>query len=228
MTLTGPPADWYQDPSGGSGLRHWDGMSWTSSVAAPTGYVAVPLPWKGYQIGLPQSGPGSLADPAKRLAAWAIDASLFLVVFALMVTVALIIAAPHFGPIFPTAPANDPNATLSFPGFFKIYFTVLGCAFVASILMVVYETVATAAYGRSLGKKLLHIRPVRLENFGQLWWARAFGRAVTLWGAFVLGQWIGLLVPAWCLWDDKRQGLQDKVVDSLVIEDLPSAPPSSI
>jgi uncharacterized RDD family membrane protein YckC len=225
VTLTGPPANWYQDPSGGAGLRYWDGNSWTTHVASPHAYVAAPLPWKGYQIGRPQSGPGSLADPGKRLGAWAIDAGLFFVLFVVMATVALLIAAPHFGPIFPSAPANDPNATVPFPGFFWIYFTLLGSAFVASILMVVYETVATAVYGRSLGKKLLHIRPVRLENLGQLGWARAFGRAFILWGAIVFGQLIGLLVPAWCLWDDKLQGLQDKVVDSIVIEDPPSAPP---
>ena len=41
---------------------------------------------------------------------------------------------------------------------------------------------------------------------------------------FAAAGWLGLFVPAWCIWDDKRQGLHDKAVDSIVIEDLPAPP----
>jgi uncharacterized RDD family membrane protein YckC len=223
---TGAPPNWYPDPSGGGGLRWWDGQAWSEQVAMQPVFVPMPLPWKGYQIGRPAEGPGSLADPGKRLAAWLIDAAFFVVVFALMLTVVLLIAGSHFGPIFPQVPTNDPNAKVPFPGFVWIYLSVFACALVTSILMVAYQTVATAIYGRSFGKKLLHIRPVRAGDLSRLGWGRALGRSSLLWVAMVVGSWLGLLVPIWCLWDDKRQGLQDKAVDSIVIEDLPAPPVS--
>lgn len=226
MTGTEAPPNWYPDPSGSGGVRWWDGDTWTEHVAVPPVLVPMPLPWKGYQIGRPPEGPGSLADPGKRLAAWLIDAAIFLVVFAAMLTVVLIIAAPHFGPILPKTPDNNPNAQVPLPGFFWIYLTVFACALMTSILMVAYQTVATAVYGRSLGKKVLHIRPVRTLDLRPIGWARAFGRSAIFWAALAVGSWLGLLVPAWCLWDDKRQGLHDKAVDSIVIVDLPAPPVS--
>jgi uncharacterized RDD family membrane protein YckC len=41
---------------------------------------------------------------------------------------------------------------------------------------------------------------------------------VIFWLAGFLG-WIGLLDPLWCLWDDKRQCLHDKVADSIVVNE---------
>src|SRR5580704_1868101 len=176
-TGTGAAPNWYPDPSGSGGVRWWDGDRWTEHIAAPPVLVPMPLPWKGYQIGRPPAGPGSLADPGIRLAAWLIDAAIFLVVFAVMLTVVLLIATPHFGPILPKTPANNTNAQVPLPGFFWIYLTVFGCALTTSILMVAYQTVATAVYGRSLGKKLLHIRPVRALDLQPIGWGRAFGRS---------------------------------------------------
>ena len=224
MSETAAPANWYPDPSGSGTLRWWDGRAWSEHVAAQPVFVPMPLPWKGYQIGRPIQGPGSLADPGKRVAAWLIDAAFFFIVFAVMLTVVLLVAAPHFGPIFPQIPAHDPNGKVSFPGLLWIELCVFGCAFVTSILMVAYQTVATAAYGRSFGKKLLHIRPVRTNDLSRLGWGRALGRSGILWVALAIGSWLGLFVPVWCVWDNKRQGLHDKAVDSIVIEDLPAPP----
>lgn len=44
MTQPQPPAGWYPDPAGGSGIRWWDGTSWTEHVqaAAPPGAAATP------------------------------------------------------------------------------------------------------------------------------------------------------------------------------------------
>jgi uncharacterized RDD family membrane protein YckC len=147
-----------------------------------------------------------------------LDVLVLLPVFVILVVVTLLIAAPHFGPIIPKVYVNQPNATVPTPGFVWIYLTVIACAFVTGLIMVAYQTVATAKFGRTLGKAWLHIRPVRID-LAPLGWGRSFGRAAIYWLSGFLG-WIGLLDPLWCLWDDKRQCLHDKVADSIVINDL--------
>ncbi len=222
MTYTDIPANWYPDPSGGGGLRYWDGRTWTAHVAppAPAYYPPYgpwgPPPWKGAQLGRPATGPAALATPWRRLGARALDWLLMVPVFAILLTVGLLIFAPRFGPIFPdvnTEQANPPT-----PGFVWIYLTVIACVFLTGLIMVAYETVAVARFERTFGMAWLHIRPVRTDSGGTLGWGRAFGRAAIYWLAGLLG-WIGLLDPLWCLWDDKRQCLHDKVVDSIVVND---------
>jgi uncharacterized RDD family membrane protein YckC len=221
MSEVGAPANWYPDPEGGGGLRYWDGNDWTSHRAPPPPPPAYQMwgqsPWKGAQLGRPQRGPSALADPARRLAARLLDVLVLLPVFALFLTVTLLIAAPHFGPLFPQIPANDPNTTLPTPGFLWVYVTVFGCALGTGFVMVAYETVATARYGRTLGKAWLKIRPIRVDGTTLGWW-RAFGRVAVYW-MFGFINWIGLIDPLWCLWDDTRQCLHDKVADTIVIND---------
>lgn len=221
MTNTAPAPNWYPDPTGQSGLRYWDGTAWTGYRLPPPQYPPYvawrPLPWKGAQLGRPPSGPGALADPGRRLAARAIDWLLLLPVFALLVAITLLIAAPHFGPIFPTTITGDSNTSVPTPGFVWIYLVIIACGLVTGVIMVMYETVATAKFGRTFGKAWLHIRPIRVGG-GTLGWGRSFGRAVIGWLAWFLS-WIGLLDPLWCLWDDKRQCVHDKVADSIVIND---------
>ena len=224
MTYAATPANWYPDPAGGGGLRYWDGMTWTEHVVPPAPpYYPPPYaswgppPWKGAQLGRPADGPGALAHPGRRLGARALDWLLMVPVFAILLTVSLLLFAPRFGPIFPTVTANQANPPA--PGFVWIYLTVFVCGILTGLVMLAYETVGVAKFGRTLGMAWLHIRPVRLVDGGPLGWGRAFGRAAIYWLAGLLG-WIGLLDPLWCLWDDKRQCLHDKVVDSIVINDL--------
>ncbi len=220
-----PPAQWYPDPYGTGGERYWDGRTWTPHVrprlAPYPPYGPGPAPWKGAQIGRPPEGPGSLANPGTRLVAWLLDWLVLLPVFGLLLTVTLLIAAPHFGPIVPVD-QGEPVGHL--PGFFWIYVTVLASAFVTGLVMVAYQTIATAKYGRSLGKKWMHIRPVR-PDLSPLGWGRSFGRSAIFWCFGFIG-WLGAIDPLWCCWDDKRQCLHDKVADSIVICDL--APTSSM
>lgn len=223
MTSVSPPANWYRDPDGSGGLRYWDGVAWTTHRApppyppGPSWGTWWPPPWKGAQLGRPAFGPGALADPGRRLAARVLDLLVLLPVFVLLLVVTLAIAAPHFGPLFPTLNPNQPDATLPAPGVLWLELTIGACALVTGLLMVAYETVAVAHFGRTLGMAWLHIRPVRVFG-GTLGWVRSFGRAAIFWVAGCLG-WIGLLDPLWCLWDDKRQCLHDKVADSIVIND---------
>jgi uncharacterized RDD family membrane protein YckC len=229
VTGASAPAGWYPDPDGSGGQRYWTGSVWTEHRLPPPppqyyppqyhpyGSFGPPS-WKGAQIGRPAEGPGALAHPGRRLGARALDWLLLLPVFVVLLVIALLIAAPHFGPIFPTFNANDSNTQVATPGILWVYLTVAACAFATGLAMVAYETVATAKFGRTLGKAWLHIRPVRIDG-ATLGWGRSFGRAAIGWVAAFLG-WIGLLDPLWCLWDDKRQCVHDKVADSIVINDL--------
>jgi uncharacterized RDD family membrane protein YckC len=133
-----------------------------------------------------------------------------------LVSITLAIAAPHFGPIFPTI-SNDPNATVPLPGFVWIYVTVFGCLLATGIIMIFYEAIFTVRYGRTLGKAWLHIRPVRTDGH-PLGWGSAFGR-VTIYYLFGFASWIGLIDPLWCLWDENHQCLHDKAASTLVIND---------
>ena len=221
MTSVKPPAGWYPDPDGRGGQRYWDGADWTEFRAPPPPpqtppYGAwAPLPWKGAQLGRPASGPGALADPGRRLGGRVLDLLLLLPVFVLLLTIALLIFGPRFGPLFPNEPTYPSSAPVPTPGFVWLYLTVFVCAFITGLVMLAYETIAVAKFGRTLGMFWVRVQPLRVSG-GTLGWGRAFGRAAIFWLARCFG-WIGLLDPLWCLWDDKRQCLHDKVADSIVV-----------
>jgi uncharacterized RDD family membrane protein YckC len=212
------PANWYPAPDGSGGQRYWDGTQWTPHWAPPPPPGWGAPPWKGAQLGLPAQGPGALAHPSRRLAARALDALLLIPLFALLLSVTLLIAGPHFGPYFPDINPQNSQASVPTPGFVWLYLTIFLCLLATGLLMLTYETVATARYGRTLGKAWLRIRPVRTDG-SVLGWGRSFGRVAIYWLAGAVGNGIGLLDPLWCLWDDKQQCLHDKVVDSVVIND---------
>jgi uncharacterized RDD family membrane protein YckC len=220
------PAGWYPDPDGSGGQRYYDGHGWTDHRApppapavgapwAPAGYPPwADPPWKGAQLGRPAAGPGSLSEPGRRLGARALDGLVLLPVLAVFVTIAVTAVAPHAGPIFPVNQSAGPGPT---PGIVWIYLACLGAFAVTTLVALVYETVATARYGRTLGKAWLHIRPVRID--GQpMGWGHSIGRVAIYWLSSLLG-WIGLIDPLWCLWDDNRQCLHDKVVSTVVVND---------
>jgi uncharacterized RDD family membrane protein YckC len=144
-------------------------------------------------------------------------------VFVVIVVFAVVLVAPHVGPLFPKLnPRSDGSQPT--PGFIWIYLTVFGSFLATGVVAVLYEAVATTRYGRTLGKRWLHIRPVR-TNGTALGWGRSFGRSGVYW-ASGLFSWIGLLDPLWCLWDVNRQCLHDKAADTIVINDV-HAPPGT-
>jgi hypothetical protein len=98
-------------------------------------------PVEGAHLGRPAHGPGSLADPGRRFGARMLDVLVLLPVFALLLIVTLLIAAPH---------TNGTINSLPTPGFVWVYLTVFACALATGLFMVAYETVATARYGRPL------------------------------------------------------------------------------
>jgi len=234
VTTYPTPANWYPDPDGLGGLRYRDGSAWTSHRSPPPMPAYPPYvppggygsrggwgmpPWKGADLGLPATGPGALAEPARRLGGRMLDILVMVPVFGVILVITLLIAGPHFGPWLPPTVQNADGTMTSnqVPGFVWLYVVVLGCLFVTGLVMLAYETIAVAAYGRTLGMAWLGLRPVRLDGT-PLGWGRAFSRALIFWLAGFLG-WIGLLDPLWCLWDERRQCLHDKVAGSVVIND---------
>jgi len=218
MNVGAAPPGWYPDPSGG-GQRYFDGTAWTGYTAPwapPAQWAPQAQPWKGAAYGRPAHGPGSLTDPGRRLGARVLDGLVFLPVTIACIAIAVALVAPHAGPMFPKS-NPDPNATVPTPGFVWVYLALIAAAAVQSALFVLYEGVATARYGRTLGKRWLKIRPVTLEGQA-LGWGRSFGRAAAQWFASVLG-WIGLVNYLWCLWDANTQCVHDKVAGTLVVND---------
>ena len=219
MTSPLAPAGWYADPEGFAGQRYFDGFQWTPHRAAPAGGAGSggygPAPWKGAQIGRPPDGPGSLANPGLRLGARLLDGLVFLPVIGVVVTLAVVLVAPHAGPIFPSTTNTD--TVTPTPGIVWIYLAALGGVLVSAMLFVAYEATATARYGRTLGKAWLHIRPVGVDG-GGLGAGVCVARALLYWFAGLLGV-IGLLDPLWCLWDANTQCLHDKAVDTVVVND---------
>lgn len=149
---------------------------------------------------------------------------MLLPVFLVVLGVALAIAAPHFGPMFPRVPRRA-DRSVPTPGFVWLYLTVLVAALFTGMVLVACETVMTARWGRTLGKRWVGIRPVRTDG-SALRWGRSLGRVTAYWFSGFLS-WIGLLDPLWCLWDANSQCLHDKVVDTIVIND-PSSPPHPV
>ena len=182
VTSVNAPASWYPDPDGYGGQRYWDGVAWTE-FRVPPPFVQLPPnggwgppPWKGAQLGRPPSGPGALADPGRRLGARMLDFLVLLPVFILLLLLALSIFGPRFGPMFPNEPTYPSNAPAPTPGFVWLYLVVFACFFVTGLVMLAYETIAVAKFGRTLGMAWLRIRPLRVSG-GVLGWGRAFARA---------------------------------------------------
>jgi uncharacterized RDD family membrane protein YckC len=182
----------------------------------PPGYQPAPQwPWKGAALGRPRTGPGSLAEPTRRLAARLLDYAIFLPVTAAGVTTAVVLAAPHFGPLFPQD--NSATGSGTVPGFAWLELTIVATAFVLGILFLLYQAFCTARWGRTPGKAILHIRALRSDG-RPLGAGAALGREAIY--AVCLGVGVvGLINPLWCLWDGNRQCLHDKVVSTIVVHD---------
>lgn len=77
-----------------------------------------------------------------------------------------------------------------------------------------YFTVFTARFdGQTLGKKMLGIRVIQLDGANISLWA-AFGR----YGGYAAGFTTGLLGFMQIFWDANRQGIQDKISSTVVID----------
>lgn len=178
-------------------------------------------PHKGARYGLPPTGPGSLANPWARLGARLLDGLILSPVGLICLAPVFIYVAANINK-FP--PPDQSNNSAAFPtgfvvGLYGLFFL---CFLVEITVFVVWEAVATGTWGRTPGKAILHIRPVKVaENqvrLGRMSKGTCWGRAAAYFG-FNLVSVLGLLDVLWCLWDGECQCLHDKVASTVVVND---------
>ena len=213
MNVGAAPPGWYPDPNGG-GQRYFDGTAWTGYTAP---WAPQAQPWKGATYGRPAYGPGSLTDPGRRLGARVLDGLVFLpVTIAVRRDRSRVGCAPRRSDVPEIESRSecrcpDAGIHLAVPRLFR------GGGRAERTLRSLRNR-RDRAYGRTLGKRWLKIRPVMLDGQA-LGWGRSFGRAAAEWFASALG-WIGLVNYLWCLWDANTQCVHDKVAGTLVINDM--------
>lgn len=97
---------------------------------------------------------------------------------------------------------------------------------VIAVAQALYEVLLTAAWGQTLGKRIMRIRVVRIPggtipgwNTSLVRWAvhglPGFFRSVPVIGG--LAGVFSILAMFWAIWDPRRQGLHDKAASTLVI-----------
>jgi uncharacterized RDD family membrane protein YckC len=168
----------------------------------------------------------ALAGFGQRLVARLLD---FLVVLLLNVAVNGWFAyqwAIEIAPVLRAALA-DPTATPPQPSSRSDYL-IITMLLIATALWLAYEVPAIANNGQTLGKRVMHIRVVRLENTDPIGFGRAFrrwgrlGLWTPLWSCYGLGLVLQLIDSVSPLFDKKlRQALHDRTAHTVVVE----APP---
>jgi uncharacterized RDD family membrane protein YckC len=125
-------------------------------------------------------------------------------------------------PIF-RATMADPFATPQ-PASARSSYLILTMLFVATALWFAYEVPALANSGQTLGKRLLQVKVVKLENAEQLGFGRAFRRWARLgmwtpfWSCYGLGLLAQLIDSGSVLFDQRlRQALHDKSAATVVV-----------
>jgi uncharacterized RDD family membrane protein YckC len=102
-----------------------------------------------------------------------------------------------------------------------------------TLLWLAYEVPAIGSSGQTLGKRIMHIKVVRVENTEPIGFARAFrrwgrlGLWTPLWGCLGIGFLFQLIDSVSPLFDQKmRQALHDKTAGTVVV-DAPPRPRQS-
>jgi uncharacterized RDD family membrane protein YckC len=134
--------------------------------------------------------------------------------------------ALEIAPVFRAA-LEDPLATPPQPSTRSDYL-IITMLLIATALWLAYEVPAIGNTGQTLGKRIMHIRVVRLESTQPVGFGRAFrrwarlGLWTPLWSCYGLGLVLQLIDSVSPLFDKKlRQALHDRTAHTVVVE----APP---
>ena len=187
------------------------------SAWRPAGY-----PYKGARLGLPAVGPGSLASQWRRLAARLLDALFLIPVWFTMGVVFGLYALSHSQ--FRISPVEAHPQFTTFAPALHVLVAQMLLGLISALVGFLYEASCTQRWGRTPGKAVVGIRAVRvvggLARPAPLSAGTSWARAACFW-LVPLVPWLGgltqLLNELWCLWDQDRQCLHDKVVQTVVV-----------
>jgi uncharacterized RDD family membrane protein YckC len=240
---SGTPPGWPGAPHGsgvlhGSGVPHSFGPppGWTPTPGAPA-YGAPPQGWLPGQPGTPmayafptEARPHglALAGLGQRLVARILD---IIAVLLLNVVVNGWFAYQwvlEFSPMWRAAMENPTGARPEASE--RLQYLMLTILFIATALWLAYEVPAIGGTGQTLGKRIMHIKVVRVENLDPIGYGRAFrrwarlGMWTTLWWCYGIGLLFQLIDSASVLFDrTMRQALHDKTAHTVVVEAPPVA-----
>jgi uncharacterized RDD family membrane protein YckC len=100
----------------------------------------------------------------------------------------------------------------------------LAASLIGIALAFLYFWLMHAKSGQTIGKKLLRIRVVRTHDRAAITSGQAAGRSAFYTIVGGISGCIGLINALWCLWDDRRQCLHDKVAKTVVAKVHPGEP----
>lgn len=158
--------------------------------------------WPGMAIGLPASGPNSVADIGERLLARIIDGVVMVGGFLIVLVVLAMFLAVTRNAFYPLGGMSG-------------IFTLMALA-IPFLGVVLYEVVLTATRGQTLGKMALKIKVVSSSTGRHPDWGASLLRWVIPLGMSII-PFLPLLDYLWALWDENRQCLHDKAATTLVI-----------
>jgi uncharacterized RDD family membrane protein YckC len=204
----GPPPGWAPPPG-------WTPPpGWIPPPGFPMGAIPYPVPAQPHGF--------ALAGLGTRLLARIVD---IIAVLLLNVVVNGYFGyefAREFAPIWRAAMA-DPFGDQPQPTA-RMESLIWAMLIVATLLWLLYEAPSTATRGQTLGKRIMHIKVVRLENTEPLGFGRAFRRWARLglwtpfWGCLGIGLLFQLIDSASPLFDPRlRQALHDKTAATVVV-----------
>jgi uncharacterized RDD family membrane protein YckC len=104
---------------------------------------------------------------------------------------------------------------------------VLAISLLGVVVAVAYHAIGVARFGRTLGKHLLGLRVVSTPQGAPVTMSYAALRALVPSAAVllpVIGNFAGLAVYLWAVFDPARQGLHDKLAGTMVVPAVVESP----
>jgi uncharacterized RDD family membrane protein YckC len=126
----------------------------------------------------------------------------------------VLIAVAVAGSNLRTAPDQSGNTNISALGGLVVAVSLIGLV----VLTLAYHLLNGGKSGQTLGKRVVHIQVRDAETGGPISYPRAFGRYLGSVVAWLILPFLVFVDLLWPLWDDRRQTVHDKAVNSVVIQ----------